>query len=176
MPNLLLVPECHADTALARALVQDRVDLVYHQHGISKVGLALQDLWQLHGPTYRVLALVDADKKFQDVTLLAGFQIEVERCSQPGCEFRILTHPDRPGHYLVVLEPACDAWLFGVAGAGSLDLVALGLPAEQRAFRQQTKQKGAEDTSAMQRLLRAVQRSRPAAYQQLAAFVARIIA
>ncbi len=171
---LLLVPECHADTALARALVQNQLDLVYHQHGISVVGRAMQDLWTLHGPTRQVVALVDADKKFADIKLLAGFQTEVEVCTQPGCGFRVLGHAERPGHYLAVLEPACDAWLYGAALAAGLDLPALGLPAEVRAFRQQTKRQGAEDTSAVRELLRQLSWARPAAYQQLAAFVARV--
>ena len=43
MPEqVLFVPECHVDTALARALLAGRDSFFNHQHGISKVANLLR--------------------------------------------------------------------------------------------------------------------------------------
>ncbi len=41
MPDkIMLVPECHVDTALARVLLADHLTLINHQQGITKVARA----------------------------------------------------------------------------------------------------------------------------------------
>ena len=174
--NVLFVPECHVDTALARTLLADRLTFINHQHGISKVANVLRQQAE-SGSVRFVVGMVDKDKKFADVHYLRPFagSPPVAARSGPNCRYRIHQHPAHPHHYLIVMEPACDTWIFEAAHAAGLDLAHFGLPATLPAFIEVMKDEDAEDNPQLVRLLRAIKQAQPAAYRELAEFVADIM-
>lgn len=173
--NVLFVPECHVDTALTQVLLADRLTFINHQKGIPKVARVLEDQAKANrGPRF-VVGMVDKDKKFADVKYLRRFTREVHARPGPDCRFRIYQHPQQPTHYLIVMEPACDTWIFEAAQAAQLDLAGFGLPVTLLGFIDFVKEEGVEDSPQLRGLLQAIRQARPAAYQELAAFVADIM-
>ena len=176
MPEkVLFVPECHVDTALTQSLLSYRLTFINHQHGIPKVARVLEDQAKANrGPRF-VVGMVDKDKKFADVKYLRNFSNEVHSRSGPDCRYRIYQHPAQPSHYLIVMDPACDTWIFEAAPAAGLDLAHFGLPATLAGFIDVVKDEGAEDSPQLIRLLQAIKQAQPAAYRELAEFVADVM-
>lgn len=176
MPERIeFVPECHVDTALMWVLLSWRLRFINHQHGISKVATALQR----HATTSDtiVVGMVDADKQFDQSIYLREFvELPHEACHVPGGSFQVRQHPTCSTQFLIVLQPACDRWLFQTATAAGLRLSDYGLPPTLTAFLDVTKQRGAENLPELKRLLYAIRQARPAAYEQLAAFLSRQMA
>ncbi len=174
--NVLFVPECHVDTALTRTLLADRLIFINHQHGISKIANVLRQQAE-SGKARFVVGMVDKDKKFTDVTYLRPFasSVPVAARSGPNCRYAIHQHPAHPNHYLIVMEPACDTWVFEATHAAGLDLAHFGLPTTLPAFIEVMKDEDAEDNPRLVKLLRAVKQAQPAAYRELAEFVANVM-
>jgi hypothetical protein len=174
--NVLFVPECHVDTALTRTLLADRLTFINHQHGISKVANVLRDQAE-SGKARFVVGMVDKDKKFADVKYLRPFADSrpVAARSGPDCRYRIHQHPVHAHHYLIVLDPACDTWIFEAAHAAGLAPADFDLPATLPAFIEVMKDEDAEDNPRLIRLLRAIQQAQPTAYRELAEFVAEVM-
>jgi hypothetical protein len=173
----MLLPECHVDTALARALAGDQwKTLVNKKNGAPNVALALQAEAQAHGNSRCLVGVVDDDKKLGAIPYLREFTREVAAHKlDQRTGFRIRQHRTYSAHYLVVLAPACDGWLHAVADAAGLSLPAFNLPADLPAFLEFTKRKGVENTPEMKRLLRAIGGAGPTAYRELADFVADVL-
>ena len=174
--NVLFVPECHVDTALTRTLLADRLTFINHQHGISKVANVLRQQAE-SGKARFVVGMVDKDKKFADVTYLRPFAgaPPVAARSGPDCRYTIHQHPEHSNHYLIVMEPACDTWIFEAAHAAGLDLAHFRLPTTLPAFIEIMKDEDAEDNPQLSKLLRAIKQAQPAAYRELAEFVAGVM-
>ena len=176
MPGLLLVPECHADTALARSLLSDRLSFINHQHGISKVATVLRQQAE-SGRIRFVVGLVDKDKRFADVHSLRPFAATAPVAARtgPDCRYAIHQHPAHPNHYLIVLQPACDTWIFEAAQAAGLNPANFHLPSSLPSFIAVMKDEGVEDNPNLINLLRAIKQAQPAAYRELAEFVADVM-
>ncbi|HEX8657933.1 MAG TPA: hypothetical protein VF690_10380 [Hymenobacter sp.] len=174
--SVLFVPECHVDTALTRTLLADRLTFINHQHGISKVANVLRQQAE-SGRARFVVGMVDKDKKFDAIAYLRPFanSLPMAARSGPDCRYRIYQHPVHESHYLIVLEPACDTWIFEAAQAARLDLASFGLPAALSAFIDVVKDEDAEDNLQLIALLRAIKQAQPTAYRELAEFVANIM-
>jgi len=174
--NVLFVPECHVDTALTRTLLSDRLTFINHQHGISKVANVLRQQAESGGARF-VVGMVDKDKRFADVHYLRPFADTqpVSTRSGSNCRYSIYQHPAHTNHYLIVLEPACDTWIFEAAHAAGLDLGRFGLPSTLAAFIDVMKDEDAEDNPQLIRLLGAIKQAQPTAYRELAEFVAEIM-
>ncbi len=171
--NVLFVPECHVDTALTRTLLADRLTFINHQHGISKVANVLRQQAE-SGRSRFVVGMVDKDKKFADVKYLQHFTHEYRARSGPDCRYCIYQQPGQ-NHYLIVLEPACDTWIFEAAHAAGLAPADFGLPPTLPAFIEVMKDEDAEDNPRLIRLLQAIQQAQPVAYRELAEFVADVM-
>ena len=169
----MFVPECWVDTALMRTLLHDR-RLYNHQHGISKVGSTMERQAATFGTGRVVVGMVDRDKKFEENTYLRAFDPPT-RVRPEAATHHVLTHPEQPTHRLIVLNPACDAWLFQTARAAGLDLAVYGLPVTLPEFIAFCKHEGVTDIPALRDLLEAIRQARPPAYQQLAATVATLL-
>ena len=171
--SVLFVPECNVDTALALSLVSYRHTFVSHRQGIGQVARVLEAQRQASRDGRRIVGLVDDDKKFKQAPALAEFTTIVRggtaQDGQPHC---IRQHPQQPNQYLIVLNPACDTWLFRAAQEVGIALLELGIPADLPGFIDFCKQQNVEETQPMRRLLRAIQQAQPAAYRELAEFVA----
>ncbi|SHJ53618.1 hypothetical protein SAMN02745146_3381 [Hymenobacter daecheongensis DSM 21074] len=171
----LFVPECNVDTALTLSLVAYRYTFVSHRQGIGQVARVLKEQGPASQAGRVVVGMVDRDKKFAQAPELAKFR-PLARPRRGQEEFHeILQHPELPNEYLIVLNPACDTWLFRAAAAAGLDLAALGLPAALPAFIDFCKQENVEEHKLMRLLLHEIQRAQPIAYRDLADFVAQVM-
>jgi hypothetical protein len=173
--SIMFVPECHVDTALTRTLLFDRLTFINHKHGISNVANALKSQAENgRGPRF-VVGMVDLDKKFADIKYLQRFTDLVQTRTGPDCRYRIYQQPEQLSHFLIVLEPACDTWIFEAAHSAGLDLVNFGLPTTLAGFIELVKDEDAEDHPQLRRLLQAIRQAQPSGYRELATFVADIM-
>ncbi|MCR5890202.1 hypothetical protein LRS06_20975 [Hymenobacter sp. J193] len=171
----LFVPECNVDTSLTLSLVAYRYPFVSHRQGIGQVARVLVQQQAACRAGRVVVGMVDRDKKFAEAPELAKFR-PLTRPRRGQEQFHeILKHPEVPNQYLIVLNPACDSWLYRAAEAASVNLPALGLPTALPAFIDFCKQENVEENPQMQRLLRDIQRAQPIAYRDLADFVAEVM-
>ena len=171
----MFVPECHVDTALAYALLAGRRSFFNHQHGISKVANLLRDqAAAARGPRF-IVGMVDKDKRLTDVKYLRQFSREVAARPAPDCRYGIYQHEQHLTHYLLLLEPACDTWIFEAAAAAGLDLAAFNLPTTLPGFITFAKDEGIEEDPNLRRLLQAIKQAQPPAYRELAQFVAEVM-
>lgn len=174
--HALFVPECHADTALMITLLLENAvsktspyDFVSHGQGIGNVGRIMND--PDLGPARRVVGMVDLDKKFNQqphlsrfTTMLAG---SMER---KAYSHALLQHPIQTSQFLIVLNHACDDWVWQRAAEAGLSLAAFDLPTEFAPFKNYCKRRPSE--LGLRPLLAAIAQSRPPAYGILADFVA----
>ena len=173
MPDsILFVPECHVDTALTRTLIQDQRKLIVHKKGAPNVGNELHAQAERFGESRLVVGLVDADKDLFSITKVKPFTRLLEQCEETDCRFSIYQHRELAVQYLVVLEPACDGWIYGAAKSADLNPAAYSLPPTLAGFLTFTKKMQAEENSEIGALLKALRRSAPPAYAQLTTFVA----
>jgi hypothetical protein len=167
-----LAAECHVDTTLARALVRGNEKLVEHIFGAPKVGQRLTKLAQADTNSW-VVGLVDYDRgsifDVPGLQLYAQYALPDSTFVEHG--FQIYRRPDRPTHFLVVLQPACDGWLFAQAAAAGITLADHRLPADWPAFLAFTKSKLVEDHPHLVSLLKALRRRPPVAFQVLLTFI-----
>ena len=174
----LFIPECHVDTVLTRTLLLYRYDFddfINHQHGVSKVANEMQRQWRMFGDSRHVVGIVDHDKKLHEVAYLADFEVLPQVRPVAGGPHSIRRHPARPTQHLIVLNPACDTWIWEAATAAGLSPLAAGLPADFRAFLDYCKTKGIENDPPLVALLAGIRRARPAVYAELGDFVAGIM-
>ncbi|RZJ93126.1 MAG: hypothetical protein EOO60_05790 [Hymenobacter sp.] len=174
----LFVPECHVDTALARSLVvyrQDFDDFINHKHGLPNVAKEMQRQWQLFGASRSVVGIVDRDKRLGDVVYLDEFTTLIGGSLAVEAPHSIRSHPARPNQYLIVLNPACDTWVWQAAVAAGVLLPTYSLPADRWDFITYCKQADVENRPELKMLLQAVSRARPAIYAELADFVAQVM-
>lgn len=174
--NIMFLPECHVDTALARVLVESRpLQFINHKHGISQVANALRNQAATGRGARLVVGLVDRDKNFAQNHYLSQFGQPFAMRTGPDCGYSIYRHPQVASHFLIVLDPACDRWIFEAAQAAQLDLTAFGLPPTLAGFIDFTKDERAERNPKLLALLQAIRRTQPSAYRELAEFVSKVV-
>jgi hypothetical protein len=174
----LFVPECHIDTALTRALVvyrRDFDDFINHKHGASHVANEMERQWRLFGPERQVVGIVDRDKRLEEISYLAEFTHLAHGSLAVDAPHSIRRHRVRENHHLIVLNPACDTWVWQAAAAANVLLPTHGLPADRWEFIDYCKAGNSENQPELKALLQAIGRARPAMYAELADFVAQIM-
>ena len=93
----------------------------------------------------------------------------------PDCRYSIYQHSALTSHFLIVLDPACDTWIFEAAGAAGLNLPDFGLPPTLAGFIDVVKDEDAEENPRLRSLLQAIKQAQPPAYRELAQFVADVM-
>jgi len=174
--HALFVPECHADTALMITLLRENAisqespyDFVSHGQGIGNVGRIMND--PDLGPARRVVGMVDLDKKFFQQPHLSEFtNLLGGSMARRGYSHALLRHPTKTSQFLIVLNHACDDWLWQRTSEAGLSLAAFDLPADFMAFKKYCKKRPAE--LGLRPLLATIAVARPPAYGVLADFVA----
>ena len=179
MPELaphtpLFVPECYVDTALMRALLFDRREYINHQHGIGNVGRLMKKQAETYGDARRIIGMVDRDKKFDEQPYLDAFRPPA-RVRPEHATHHVLAHPTHTTQRLIVLNPACDAWVFEAARAAGIKPAQYGLPDALPEFIGFCKQREVGDIPELRALLADIRRAYPPAYQQLAEAVAAMV-
>lgn len=174
--HALFVPECWADTALMHALLvtPNNHNLISHAQGIGNVGRVLKDEKGLRRGR-RLVGMVDRDKKFAEHPYLAEFTLVVAGSLDTSSPHCILRHATRPEQHLIVLNPACDTWLFQAAREAAVSLADFGIAANLPEFITFCKQDGITANPRMKELLWAIQQARPTIYRELADFVAAVM-
>lgn len=166
-----LLAECHVDTTLARALVRGRRNMVEHILGVPNISKRLLTL--AADSRSRVVGMVDWDGgsvlHFPGMVPFAPHPVAEVSFDTHG--YRLYRRPDCPAHFLVVLPPACDNWLFQQAEAAGINLAEHKLPVTFPAFKAFTKKQISEDHPALVSLLKALRRQPSPAFQQLLAFM-----
>lgn len=170
----MFVPECWVDTALMRTLLHDR-KLYNHQHGIGKVGRVMKEQAEKFGSTRQVIGMVDRDKKSEELekSYLAAFSAP-KRVSKKQPTHHLLVHPTLPTQHLIVLNPACDAWIFKAAQEANINPGDYNLPTTLPAFIDFCKTRGVTDIPELRDFLEAIRRAYPPLYRKLAEFVASV--
>ncbi|MBC8083447.1 MAG: hypothetical protein H7Z21_09570 [Hymenobacter sp.] len=135
------------------------------------MGNELHNQAERYGSSRVVVGMVDNDKRLSDIPKLRPFNEVVLRCDEPGSMFVVYRHQALPTHYLIVLHPACDAWIYGAAQAAGISPATHGLPAALPDFLIFTKKILAEERPEIVALLKALRRSPSPAYAQLLAFI-----
>ena len=174
----LFIPECHVDTALTRSLVVYRCDFddfINHKHGVSKVAAEMERQWKLVGVERRIVGIVDRDKRLENIAYLAKFTQIVGGSPDPSAPHSVRRHPHRASHYLIVLNPACDTWVWQAAAVAGLILSSHGLPDDHWEFIEYCKTVNVENQPELKSLLVAISRARPSVYAELADFVAQVM-
>jgi len=176
MPEkVMFVPECYVDTALTQVLLADRLTFINHQKTISKVARVFQDQAALNNGPRFIVGLVDNDKKLGQVKYLSQFTRLFQERSGPDCRYSIYQHPAAASHFVIILNPACDTWIFEAAQAAGLDVASFGLPTALTGFLEITKKSTAVKNPSLRRLLQAIRQAQPPAYRELAGFVAEVM-
>lgn len=174
----LFIPECHADTVLTRTLLLYRYDFddfINHQHGVSKVANEMQRQWRMFGDSRQVVGIVDHDKKLHEVAYIAEFEERPGGYFMAGAPHSIRYHRARPSQYLIVLNLACDTWIWRAAAAAGIMPAAYALPTDFWGFIEYCKTKGIENDPPLVNLLADIRRARPAVHAELGDFVAHIM-
>lgn len=180
--SALFVPECWADTALMKCLldVPNADELVNHGQGIGDVCRILRDDKGLRRGRLQV-GMVDNDSAFYQHGYLMEFTQRViginsraDMCKQDiHC---VMQHPVRTEQFLIVLNPACDLWLLRAADQAGIPLAEMGIPTDLRSFKKISKRNGVFPNPKMDELLERIREARPPMFQELAGFVASIMA
>lgn len=180
MPPLFL-PEGHIDKALNRTLIayhREFDSLVNRKQGASGVANEMKLQWNKHGLSRRVVGMVDADKRIFKIAYLAEFRNDKVRTFQfQDAAHTIFQHPIRTSQYLIMLDPACDTWVWQATVGAGLALAAYGLPTDRIKFVEFSKDQG-KDVGHDRRILELlmdVRKANPALFADLTRFVAQIM-
>lgn len=174
----LFVPEGHIDKALNHTLIAYRQDfntLVNRKQGASGVANEMKLQWEKFGVTRRVIGMVDNDKKIFNIAYLSEFSLEVKRFEAPEASHSVRQHPTRQSQFLIMLDPACDTWIWQAAVGAGLVLAGYDLPTDRREFVSYCKDKGIVLDPQMLQLLTDIKRANPALYADLAQFIAQVM-
>ena len=176
--HALFVPECHADTALMVTLLRENpisqdspYDFISHGQGIGNVGRTMNN--PNVDASRRVVGMVDLDVKFYQQPYLSQFILFEGSMERKSYSHALLRHPTQANQFLIVLNHACDSWVWQRAAEARISLAAFELPTEFTAFKKYCKKRHAE--LGLRPLLAAIAVVRPPAYGILADFVAQAL-
>jgi|APTNR8051073442_1049403.scaffolds.fasta_scaffold00768_7 hypothetical protein len=111
MKELQILPECYADTLLAEVLGFEKPN---HKANINEVAKTMKHTLK----TSLAVGLIDDDKVTQEY---------FEEFSEYDRKYNTILkkHPDRK-HYLIVLNPAFEKWVFNAANISGIDPIKYG--------------------------------------------------
>lgn len=124
MPNLQILPECYADTALAQLFVPD-VQTVVHIFGIPNVAKEMQEAAGHKDAGVRI-GVVDNDKRVPPY--LQTFDTIFEQNKV------LLKRKAQTEQYLIVIDKAIETFLLWNAEQTGLDVAAYGFVADVKLF------------------------------------------
>lgn len=116
MPNLQILPECYADTALVLLFVPDRLTVV-HIFGIPNVAKEMQEAAGRENAGIRI-GLVDNDKRVPPYLLAFDTVSEQDKV--------ILKRKGQTEQYLIVIDKAIESFLLWNVQQTGLNIVDYG--------------------------------------------------
>jgi hypothetical protein len=126
-PKVRLIPECHADTALASFLTNGFPN-IDHEAGIHNV---VKNFTAVKDKTYGLVGLIDDDKRkpsYLDDFIEVKSAGNVALLKKPGIE-----------HYVIILKPAIERFLLGEASNAGISLLDFNLPDQLKTLCKTTK-------------------------------------
>ena len=130
MPNILLLPECNADTALTRILAPDTAE-IDHIFGVFNVVKEMKSAL-INRPEYTVIGIVDRDVTYKPERrppYFDGFVYE-----EIGNKLSLGRKPE-VSQYLIMLDKAIETFLLWNAIEVNIDVVQYGFPDPNTDFR-----------------------------------------
>lgn len=162
-----IIPECHADTALARLFVPD-VKQEDHANGSSKVA---SEMKKAGFSEVILIGLIDNDKLKHMPRYFDDF-IEYER----GERISFRQKEDiRVQHYLIVLERAIETFLFHNAAQVGINVADFGFSAIQKEFQKSLKSQQIEDSENYQSLLQSLRIQQAPDFMKIEAFLSQFL-
>ena len=124
MPNLQILPECYADTALISLFVPDRLTVV-HISGITNVAKEMQEAAGREDAGI-CIGLVDNDKR------VPPYLLTFETVSEQNKVF--LKRKGMTSQYLIVIDKAIESFLLWNAQQVDLNVVNYGFVNDKKLF------------------------------------------
>jgi len=152
-PNL--IPECNIDTAFVEMLGYKEPN---HASSINEVSKILEN----NKSKQRAIGFVDNDKRMPKY--LSQFEV-VENLKT----VKLLKHSSKD-HYLVVVNPAMDKFIFDLCKKLDIDLAEYGFPGELKAFISFTKRESVRRN--IKNLLNAIKQKNPPEIQKVRFWIA----
>ena len=124
MPNLQILPECYADTALVYRFIADR-QLVVHIFGITNVAKEMQQAIERDDESIRI-GFVDNDKRIPPYLLHFSTISEENKV--------LLKRNKQTNQHLIVIDKAIESFLLWNAGQVGLKVADYGFIPDLKAF------------------------------------------
>lgn len=124
MPNLQILPECYADTALVYQFIADR-QAVVHISGITNVAKEMQEAAERNDDSIRI-GFVDNDKRVPPYLLTFKTIFEQNKV--------VLKHNEQTKQHVLVVDKAIESFLLWNAAQVELDVVDYGFVNDVKAF------------------------------------------
>ena len=162
-PRFRIIPECHADTALARFFVPN-VKQEDHANGSSNVA---SEMKRAGFSEVILIGLIDNDKLKHTPRYFDDF-IEIERGQ---CVSFRQKEDVRVEHYLIVLERAIETFLLYNAAQVGINVADFGFSEVQKEFQKNLKSQQIEDSENYQSLLKALRDQQAPDFIKIEAFL-----
>ena len=124
MPNLQILPECFADTALVLLFVPDP-DSVVHIFGIPNVAKEMKEVGERNSLDVRI-GVVDNDKRVPPYLLFFNTILEENKV--------LLKRNEQTNQYLIVIDKAIESFLLWNAEQVNLNVIDYGFSTDIKAF------------------------------------------
>lgn len=124
MPNLQILPECYADTALISLFVSDPLTVV-HISGITNVAKEMQEAASRENAGIRI-GLVDNDKRVPPYLLTFDIVSEQNKV--------FLKRKGMSDQYLIVIDKAIESFLLWNAAQSGVDVADYGFVNDKKLF------------------------------------------
>ena len=151
-----LLPECNIDTAFVEMIGYKEPN---HAPSITQVSFILENKFS----NQRAMGFIDNDKK--KTKYIAEFE-----CIDEVNRARLLKHPDRH-HYLVVLDPAMDGFIFSLCESLNINPGKYRLPSNRPDFISATKQMSIRSNTYFKNLLNTILQKRPAEFVRIKSWI-----
>lgn len=150
-----LIPECNVDTAFVEAL---RYKSPNHAPNINEVTKILEK-----NPKQRAIGFIDNDKRKPKYA--TEFK-EIESASN----VQLLKHIKNP-HYLVIVNPAMDEFIYNICRDLEIDISKYTLPTELDAFITKTKKQAIKANPGFKNLLNTIVQRRHPTVEQISQWI-----
>ena len=164
MPDLRLIPECHADTTLIRFLTNNDPRII-HASGYSEVGTTMRSNVAVNTV---LIGFVDDDKRvppyFDD--------FEIIDVPQDKVVFKKKAEMER---YLIIIQKAIESFLIWNAEQVGIDLTDFGFPKDIKSLGNRLKSIQIEGDEGFQMLLSALDNNKAPGFVRIRAILDQLI-
>lgn len=158
--NIILIPECYADTALLKVVYKISGDKVAHAEGIHRVARRMEKESQRGNYNRIMIGLVDNDKK-NIPRYFDNFKTLEE------AEGIIFKHKPETNHYLIIICPEFEKWVLDSAAAVGIAVKNFNVPTDPKALHNITKLTSVAKNENLMSLLRELKKKQAPSFKKL---------